>query len=204
MRRLSLKTFGGLIVGGLRRLPNCFLQKLELGAPIGDRGKLTLEALAHLGQRIDGRPVFPGGGAKREEPLLGLLQFLGIEDEGAVGLIDGALGLGHFGKNPIKRLANMIEPPAGRLAPPLKLAQRRVKAGNRGTIAGQRLLGLAQSLGILFRRHHDLPGFGEFRFLARDRIERPQFFRRVFEIIAFGFGPLHQRAVFIKLGPGRG
>ena len=57
-----------------------------------------------------------------------------------------ALGLADLGQHPVERLADMVEPAARRLAPPLELAQRRVEARHRRAVSGERFLGIARAL----------------------------------------------------------
>ncbi len=166
-----------------------------------DRGDVALETVAQGGELVGRHVVFAGGGAEREQALLGLFELARIElgrpdrlFERLTSLVDGDEGGvegAHAGLDEARRLR----------AAALEFPHRSGQHGNRRRRAGDRLERFVQLARHLLGLHHDETALGERRLLPGLGLQSRQFFDRVAQEIGLLARLLDAGAVLVERRP---
>ncbi len=152
------------------------------------RGEVGGHAGGERGEIGDRDVVLAGGGAEREQALLGALQLLRVEGGGGDGGIQRALGLFEGGQGAVDGRDGAIEQAAGRGGLPLQPAHEAGERGHRRGRAGDGVVGLDHIGGDLLGAHHGGAAGGELFFLVGLWRQRGQLVHRRAQVAGFGLG----------------
>ena len=128
---------------------------------------------------VDRDVVFAARRAQREQPLFDAVELVRIVVCGGKRGIELRAGFIERGQRRIERLHRRIDQRRRLRPPPLQPAQRGRQRGNRRTLAGHRLMRIAQILRDLVGRHHGGALLGERALLACFRLQPREFLNRM-------------------------